>query len=179
MRHRRRPGPSAPPAGRAQPGRAAAALALVLALALACACGSGREEAAGGAAPPAPAGAPDAAAPGVALPHLGQGARVIASSTHLGAPGEGPPSNLVDGDPATAWSSAYADNQEVLIDLGAVHQVGRLRMLWAAASARSFSVQISPMAAPGARPSRPPMGGSGRASRMSRSAPRRAISASP
>ncbi len=113
---------------------------MVMLLALAAGCGGGREEAAGGAPPPAQG--PEE--PAVALPHLGQGARVIASSTHLGAPGEGPPSNLVDGDPATCWSSAYADNQEVLIDLGTVHPVGRLRMLWTRASAKSFSVQISP-----------------------------------
>jgi hypothetical protein len=98
-------------------------------------CGE-REDPAGGAA--------EGAATTVALPHLGQGARVIASSTHRGSPGDGPPENLVDGDPESCWSSAYADNQEVLIDLGTVHPVGRLRMLWARASAQSFSVQISP-----------------------------------
>jgi hypothetical protein len=145
---RQLPGAAWAPDARAQPrrrwpGRAPAAplLALAAAVVLASACGDARAGAGGGAAP---AGADDPEAPAVALPHLGQGARVIASSTHLGSPGEGPPSNLVDGDPATCWSSAYADNQEVLIDLGSVRPVGRLRMMWAMASARSFSVQISP-----------------------------------
>jgi hypothetical protein len=120
-------------------------LVLILALFAACGCDGERENAEGGAAAAgAVAGAPDGDAPTVALPHLGLGARVIASSTHLGGPGEGPPANLVDGDPASCWSSAYADNQEVLIDLGTVHAVGRLRMMWTRASAKSFSVQISP-----------------------------------
>lgn len=118
---------------------------LILALVVASGCDAERLDAEGGAAAAgAGAGKPDGEAPTVALPHLGQGARVFASSTHLGGPGEGPPANLVDGDPASCWSSDYADNQELIIDLGTVHAVGRLRMMWTRAAARSYSVQISP-----------------------------------
>jgi hypothetical protein len=149
-RHRTPLHPGAPRDALAQPGwplagwaPAARELALLVMLALAAGCGGERPDAAGG---PAPAAAQPAVAdaPALTLPHLGQGARVIASSTHLGGPGEGPPANLVDGDPDTCWSSAYADNQEILIDLATVHAVGRLRMMWTTAAAKSFSVQISP-----------------------------------
>ncbi len=121
------------------PRRFPALAGALCALALAGGCGDARLPAGGG----APA-ADDQPAATVALPHLGQGAHVLASSTHLGAPGEGPPGNLVDGDPASSWSSAYADNQELLIDLGTVQAIARLRMLWTRDAAKSFSVQISP-----------------------------------
>jgi hypothetical protein len=117
------------------------------AVVLLTACGGTRPEATNAADAPeaasVAAGAGDASRHAPPLPHLGQGATVLASSTHLGAPGEGPAANLVDGDPATRWSSENADNQEVLIDLHEEKSIARLRLMWDKAAARVFTVQIS------------------------------------
>jgi hypothetical protein len=112
-----------------------AAMALVLSLVVAC--GEPRSEVAAA----APADDPDQ--PTVPLPHLGQGASVWASSTHLGGPGEGPASHLVDGDPATRWTSEDADDQEITIDLKAVKRIARLHLMWGRAAARIYTVQVS------------------------------------
>ncbi|HWH70767.1 MAG TPA: discoidin domain-containing protein, partial [Candidatus Sulfotelmatobacter sp.] len=51
--------------------------------------------------------------------------------------------NAVDGDPATYWSSAFSDPAWLAVDLGAVHKIGQVRILWEAAFSKAFSVQVS------------------------------------
>jgi len=56
----------------------------------------------------------------------------------VGAKAVGP-----SGDPSTYWSSAFTDPAWLAVDLGAVHQVSRVRILWEAAFSKVFSVQVS------------------------------------
>jgi beta-glucosidase len=55
-----------------------------------------------------------------------------------------PPSAAVDGNPTTRWSSAlFSDPQWIAVDLGAVRDIGRVRLNWESAYARSYSIQVS------------------------------------
>lgn len=63
-----------------------------------------------------------------------------ASSMHTSAYA---PAYAVDGDPSTYWSSAFADPAWLAVDLGAVHKVGLVRILWETAFSKAFSVQVS------------------------------------
>ncbi len=63
-----------------------------------------------------------------------------ASSVHAAAYA---PANAVDGDPSTYWSSSFADPAWLAVDLGALHKVRRVRILWEAAFSKAFSVQVS------------------------------------
>lgn len=63
-----------------------------------------------------------------------------ASSVHAAAYA---PANAVDGDPSTYWSSAFTDPAWLAVDLGAVHKVGLVRILWETAFSKAFSVQVS------------------------------------
>ena len=65
---------------------------------------------------------------------------VTASSTH---PGPYQAENAVDGDPATYWSSEFKDDAWLAVDLGAAKKIGRVRIQWEAAFAKSFSLQVS------------------------------------
>jgi hypothetical protein len=65
---------------------------------------------------------------------------VTASSTYAAAYQA---ENAVDGDLGTYWSSEFRDDAWLAVDLGAVKKIGRLRVLWEAAFARSFSLQVS------------------------------------
>jgi len=49
----------------------------------------------------------------------------------------------VDGDPTTRWSSRHSDPQWLYVDLGEMHMVGQVRILWEAAFGRSFAIQVS------------------------------------
>ncbi|MGD0744399.1 MAG: discoidin domain-containing protein, partial [Verrucomicrobiota bacterium] len=53
------------------------------------------------------------------------------------------PANAVDGDASTYWSSAFTDPAWLAVDLGAVHKVSLVRILWEAAYSKAFSVQVS------------------------------------
>jgi beta-galactosidase len=53
------------------------------------------------------------------------------------------PANSVDNDPATYWSSTFADPAWLAVDLGAMHKLSRVRITWEAAFSKSFSVQVS------------------------------------
>ncbi|MCX5355734.1 discoidin domain-containing protein [Streptomyces mirabilis] len=53
------------------------------------------------------------------------------------------PANVTDGDPATRWSSAYADDQWIRVDLGSARSFDRVDLVWERAYARSFEVQVS------------------------------------
>jgi hypothetical protein len=51
--------------------------------------------------------------------------------------------NAVDGNPNTRWSSAYTDPQYLVVDLGANYNINRVKILWEAAYARYFQIQLS------------------------------------
>jgi hypothetical protein len=71
---------------------------------------------------------------------LSQGKPVTVSSTeNAGTPG----SAAVDGDPATRWSSAFADPQWIRIDLGTSSAISRVALNWETAAAKSFQIQTS------------------------------------
>ncbi|WP_432840877.1 discoidin domain-containing protein [Dactylosporangium sp. CA-092794] len=55
--------------------------------------------------------------------------------------------NTVDGDPGTRWSSAYADDQYLEVDLGAAADFDRVTIVWETAYALDFRVQVSADAA--------------------------------
>lgn len=48
-----------------------------------------------------------------------------------------------DGNPNTRWSSAYADPQWLEVDLGAPHTVNEVKLVWEAAYATAFQIQVS------------------------------------
>ncbi len=49
----------------------------------------------------------------------------------------------VDGDDNTRWSSAYADDQWISVDLGATKDFDRVTLVWETAYALTFTVQVS------------------------------------
>ncbi|MFD0635005.1 discoidin domain-containing protein [Catenulispora yoronensis] len=79
-----------------------------------------------------------------------------------------PATGATDGDPGTRWSSAAADPQWLEVDLGTQQQICSISLLWEAAYATAFQVQVSndnanwttvystTTGAAGARPSRSP-----------------------
>lgn len=54
-----------------------------------------------------------------------------------------PASAAVDGDFNSRWSSAYADPQWLLIDLGATHTIKTVALYWENAYAKAFQIQTS------------------------------------
>ncbi|MBR7835101.1 glycoside hydrolase family 3 C-terminal domain-containing protein [Actinospica durhamensis] len=54
-----------------------------------------------------------------------------------------PPSAATDGDPGTRWESAYSDPQWLEVDLGSVQQICGIELLWEAAYASAFQIQVS------------------------------------
>ena len=72
--------------------------------------------------------------------NLALGSRVTASSM------EGPPwgpSNAVDGDPRSRWSSGFSDPQWLTVDLGRRWQVTQIKVRWEHAYAIGYRVEIS------------------------------------
>jgi len=65
---------------------------------------------------------------------------VTASSSHAK---EYLPANAVDGDPATYWSSTFADPAWLEVDLGAMHAISHVRISWENAYSKEFAVQVS------------------------------------
>jgi hypothetical protein len=53
------------------------------------------------------------------------------------------PSNAVDGDAATRWSSAFTDTQWIQVDLGDTYNVNRVVLNWEAAYGKSYQIQVS------------------------------------
>mgnify|MGYP001476102770 CR=1 FL=1 len=49
----------------------------------------------------------------------------------------------VDANGNTRWSSAYADNQWIIVDLGATYSISSVRLAWEAAYARQYQIQVS------------------------------------
>jgi hypothetical protein len=54
-----------------------------------------------------------------------------------------PATNATDGDHNTRWSSQFADGQYLVVDLGSVQTIDRVRLTWEAAYGRSFTLQVS------------------------------------
>lgn len=52
--------------------------------------------------------------------------------------------NVLDGNGATRWSSAYSDPQAITIDLGLLQGINRVRLKWETAYARSYQIRVSP-----------------------------------
>ncbi|MFJ3672420.1 discoidin domain-containing protein [Streptomyces sp. NPDC090106] len=53
------------------------------------------------------------------------------------------PANATDGDPRTRWSSAFADDQWIRVDLGSAQSFDRIDLVWEQAYALTFVVQVS------------------------------------
>ncbi|WP_264563794.1 glycosyl hydrolase [Flavobacterium sp. N3904] len=51
--------------------------------------------------------------------------------------------NAVDGNLATRWSSQYADPQWYQIDLGQIYNIEQVVLVWEAASAKSYTIEVS------------------------------------
>lgn len=71
-------------------------------------------------------------------PDLARGGTATASSDD-----GNPPSNAVDGNPRTRWSSGYQDNQWIQVDLGAAHDFNGIEIDWELAYARDYVIQVS------------------------------------
>ncbi|WP_432930720.1 discoidin domain-containing protein [Microbispora sp. CA-135349] len=80
--------------------------------------------------------APAAAAPAL----LSQGRTATASSTENAGT---PASAAVDGNGATRWSSAFGDPQWLQVDLGATATLSQVTLVWEAAYATAFKIQVS------------------------------------
>lgn len=52
-------------------------------------------------------------------------------------------SNATDGDNRTRWSSEFTDNQNLVVDLGTVQTIDRIRLTWEVANGRDFLLQVS------------------------------------
>jgi hypothetical protein len=70
-------------------------------------------------------------------------ARITASSSSRDSEGEGPPEAIIDGKPGTRWSSIYADNQELILDLGEPQAIRKVTLLWEVAAAKRYTIAVS------------------------------------
>ena len=52
-------------------------------------------------------------------------------------------SNAIDGNPATRWSSSFADNQWLALDLGVSRSINQVVLTWEAASAADYRIDLS------------------------------------
>lgn len=73
------------------------------------------------------------------ITNLAQGRPVSANGSQLFYP----VGNAVDGSPTSRWSSSYADNRQITVDLGSVRSVGRTILRWEAAYGRSYRIDVS------------------------------------
>ncbi len=71
---------------------------------------------------------------------LSQGRPVTASTVENAGT---PASAAVDGNTGTRWSSAFSDPQWLQVDLGASATISQVTLVWEAAYARSFQIQVS------------------------------------
>lgn len=79
--------------------------------------------------------------PSVQLPpgiNLALGKQVTAYSAMAGSP-----SNVVDGNVATGWTSAPSDPQQLMIDLGASYWIGGAVLVWQAGWGKAYQIQVS------------------------------------
>ncbi|SEG06697.1 F5/8 type C domain-containing protein [Actinacidiphila yanglinensis] len=73
---------------------------------------------------------------------LSFGAAATASSTRT-TDGDVGPEKTVDSDSTTRWTSDYADDQWLQLDLGAVHDLTEVKLNWETATAKDFAVDVS------------------------------------
>lgn len=73
---------------------------------------------------------------------LAVGKAATASSTQA-SHGAGGPKDAVDGKANTRWSSAFSDPQWIAIDLGKATKISSVKLLWEAAYAKSYTIEIS------------------------------------
>jgi hypothetical protein len=73
-------------------------------------------------------------------PLISQGRPALASSQESAAT---PASAAVDGNTGTRWSSQFSDPQWIRVDLGATAAIDQVTLVWEAAYARSFQIQVS------------------------------------
>ncbi|QRP49530.1 discoidin domain-containing protein [Amycolatopsis sp. FDAARGOS 1241] len=64
-------------------------------------------------------------------------------ATSLSVADGNPPENAVDGNPGTRWTSEYADNQWLQVDLGSAVSFDRVVVAWETAYAQTFRIQVS------------------------------------
>ncbi|MCU0417831.1 MAG: discoidin domain-containing protein [Cytophagaceae bacterium] len=69
--------------------------------------------------------------------------RTVTVSSTEAAPTTNIARNVVDGSRTSRWSSAYADNQWLVIDLGSAFTLSNMVIRWEAAFARNYSIQVS------------------------------------
>jgi len=81
-----------------------------------------------------------AASPALAQ-NLALGKAAIASSAVQAA------SNAFDGNSGTRWESASSDPQYIIVDLGAVQSIDRIRLSWETALGKNFTLDISTVTA--------------------------------
>jgi beta-glucanase (GH16 family) len=65
------------------------------------------------------------------------------SSVEQGVAEDLPPEQAVDGDPNTRWSADYGDPQWLMVDLGSIKHISRVRISWEAAYAKFYEIQVS------------------------------------
>lgn len=71
---------------------------------------------------------------------LSRGARATSSSIEND---DLTPDKAFDGDRKTRWSSAFADPQWIMADLGAEHVIEAFRLVWENAYARKYQIEVS------------------------------------
>ncbi len=54
-----------------------------------------------------------------------------------------PPSNAVDGNTSTRWSSSFSDPQWLQVDLGATKTISKVILRWQTAYGQSYQIQVS------------------------------------
>ena len=67
--------------------------------------------------------------------------RPVVTTSNENTTNTGP--KAVDANGTTRWSSAYANNQNFIVDLGANYNVNRVKIAWEAAYARDYQIQFS------------------------------------
>ena len=73
--------------------------------------------------------------------NLAYGKNVTVSSVELGSSHIG--KNAVDANGNTRWSSAYSDNQYIIVDLGSILSVSKVHLKWEAGYASQYQIQTS------------------------------------
>jgi alpha-L-fucosidase 2 len=73
---------------------------------------------------------------------LSQGCPATASTVNT-QDGNMVAANAVDGDLTTRWGSDYADDQWLMVDLGAVHQITEVWLNWEAAAGKDYNIAVS------------------------------------
>ncbi|MEN0130415.1 MAG: discoidin domain-containing protein [Brevundimonas sp.] len=117
-----RPGSSAPALGRRPAGRIAVAALAALAVVISLAAVRADE------------------AHAATTVVLSQGKPTTASSVESAAT---PATSATDGDAGTRWSSSFADNQWIQVDLGATKQIAGFDLTWEAAYASKYTIATS------------------------------------